>query len=76
MKMTSVKAAVLYGARSLKFERRDIPDPIDDEVQIKVAFNGICGSDIHEYLDGMDLATMPHPLTKMKAPLIPGQFVS
>lgn len=74
--MTSVKAAVLYGSKSLKFEQRDIPDPAGDEVQIKVAFNGICGSDIHEYLDGMDLATIPHPLTKMKAPLIPGHEFS
>lgn len=74
--MTMVKAAVIYGPKDIRFEKKNIPDPAPDEVQIEVAFNGICGSDIHEYLEGMDLATMPHPLTHMQAPLIPGHEFS
>ncbi|KRL99086.1 alcohol dehydrogenase catalytic domain-containing protein [Liquorilactobacillus satsumensis] len=74
--MALVKAAVIYGPKNIRVEKRDIPDPGDDEVQVDVSFNGICGSDIHEYLEGMDLATVSHPLTHMKAPLIPGHEFS
>ncbi|WP_180369956.1 alcohol dehydrogenase catalytic domain-containing protein, partial [Oenococcus oeni] len=69
--MTMVKAAVIYGPKDIRFEKRNIPDPAPDEVQIEVAFNGICGSDINEYLEGMDLATKPQPLTHMQTPLYP-----
>ena len=30
----------------------EIPEPADDEVLVKVAVNGICGSDVHFYADG------------------------
>lgn len=37
-----------------KFTMREceIPVPADDEVLIKIAYNGICGSDIHFYSEG------------------------
>lgn len=30
--MTMVKAAVIYGPKDIRFEKRDIPDPEPDEV--------------------------------------------
>ncbi|SYW03271.1 Zc-binding dehydrogenase [Oenococcus oeni] len=70
--MSASIAQVLYGPKDMRLEKVDIPDPGKDQVQISVYFNGICGSDIHEYLDGMDLATVEHPITHEKAPLISG----
>ncbi|KMQ39517.1 hypothetical protein AAX19_01480 [Oenococcus oeni] len=70
--MSASIAQVLYGPKDMRLEKVDIPDPGEDQVQISVYFNGICGSDIHEYLDGMDLATVEHPITHEKAPLISG----
>ncbi|MFT8446987.1 MAG: alcohol dehydrogenase catalytic domain-containing protein [Liquorilactobacillus nagelii] len=66
------QAAVIYGKKDVRFEKIPITEPAETEVQIKVAYNGICGSDIHEYLDGMDLAINSHPLTGKKVPLVPG----
>jgi (R,R)-butanediol dehydrogenase/meso-butanediol dehydrogenase/diacetyl reductase len=38
-----------------------------------VLFNGICGSDLHEYYDGpITTRTTPHPLTGVKNPVILG----
>lgn len=45
-------AARLYGARDLRVERIDPPrDPGAGEVKIAVTAVGICGSDLHNYLD-------------------------
>ncbi|XAO21361.1 hypothetical protein I312_100110 [Cryptococcus bacillisporus CA1280] len=48
----SQKAVVCHGAVDLRVEDRDIPAPKPDEVQIKVAMTGLCGSDLHYYLHG------------------------
>jgi len=47
-----MKAARFYTSKDLRVDT--VPDvaPIGDEVRIKVKWCGICGSDIHEYLDG------------------------
>ncbi len=42
-----MKCAVLYGKDDLRVEDRAIPEIKDNEILIKVAFCGICGSDIH-----------------------------
>ncbi len=42
-------AAVLHGARDVRIEQREIPEPGADELLIKVAAVGICGSDLHYY---------------------------
>lgn len=65
-------AAVIYGKQDIRIQKIAVTDPLSDEVQIKVAYNGICGSDIHEYQDGMDLAIHKHPLTNKCAPLVLG----
>ena len=47
-----MKATRFYTAKDLRIGEVDLPAPKDDEVQIKVKFAGICGSDLHEYEGG------------------------
>jgi (R,R)-butanediol dehydrogenase/meso-butanediol dehydrogenase/diacetyl reductase len=51
------------------------PFPQPGWVKIEVAWCGICGSDLHEYLGGPVFIPegAPHPLTGMRAPIIMGQ---
>lgn len=42
----------LHGVRDLSLEKRPIPKPGPGEVLLRIAAVGICGSDIHYYLDG------------------------
>ncbi|HEY4210348.1 MAG TPA: alcohol dehydrogenase catalytic domain-containing protein [Steroidobacteraceae bacterium] len=69
-----MRAAVFYGNQDLRLE--DVPEPSAQagEVKLKVLFNGICGSDLHEYYDGpiTTRASSPHPLTGVKNPVIMG----
>lgn len=44
-----MKAVVLKDKEELVFEERPIPVPANDEVLIKVAYTGICGTDVSAY---------------------------
>ncbi len=44
-----MKAPVLYGRRSMRYEEVPDPTPGDNEVVVEVGFCGICGSDLHLY---------------------------
>jgi len=48
----SMKAAVLYKPLDLRLEEVDIPDIGSSEVLVKMKCVGICGSDVHFYLNG------------------------
>ena len=55
------------------FGSEDVPEPMPglDEVKLRVQYNGICGSDLHEYYDGpITTRRDPHPLTGVKNPVI------
>ena len=43
--------AVLHGIRDVRLENREIPQPKENEVLVKIARVGICGSDLHYYTD-------------------------
>ncbi len=48
-----MKAARLYGARDMRIEEVDRPPaPGPDEAIVQVGSVGVCGSDLHTYLDG------------------------
>ncbi len=47
-------AAVYRGDKSFSIEQVEIPAPAAGEVQIDVAYCGICGTDLHIYLGHMD----------------------
>lgn len=69
-----MRAAVWYGARDVRIEEKEVPTPKPDEVLIRVAYCGICGSDLHEYADGPHAipARAPHPASGATAPLTLG----
>lgn len=47
-----MKVAVMNGIGKMGFEERDIPDPKENEVLVKLEYVGICGSDLHYYETG------------------------
>jgi (R,R)-butanediol dehydrogenase / meso-butanediol dehydrogenase / diacetyl reductase len=68
-----VRAAVYYGNRDLRLESVPAPEPGPGDVKLRVLYNGICGSDLHEYYDGpITTRTTPHPLTGVLNPIIMG----
>lgn len=48
------KAAVYRGDKTFTLEEKTFASPAADEVQIDVAYCGICGTDLHIYLGHMD----------------------
>jgi L-idonate 5-dehydrogenase len=46
------KIVRLYGQEDLKVETEDCPEPAAGEVRLKMAWGGICGSDLHYFQHG------------------------
>lgn len=69
-----MKAAVWYKEKDVRVENREVKELAANEVKIKVAWAGICGSDLHEYLEGPITIPVdqPDPLTNQQAPLTLG----
>lgn len=44
--------AILYKQGDLRLENQPVPEPKDDEVLLKMAAVGICGSDVHYWTNG------------------------
>ncbi len=67
-------AAVWYGARDIRVEARQSEPLPGNALRIKVAKCGICGSDLHEYVDGPHAIPVAeeHPLSRRKAPIVLG----
>ena len=47
-----MKVCVLVGKQQLEWVEREIPQPARGEVQIKLEYVGVCGSDLHFYQEG------------------------
>jgi len=64
--MASMRAAVLHDLHDLRVEDVPIPNFGDDEVLIKVSFNGLCGTDASEFAKGSIMVPLktPHPNSK------------
>jgi (R,R)-butanediol dehydrogenase/meso-butanediol dehydrogenase/diacetyl reductase len=72
-----MKAAVYYGPNKLEVADVPEPEPTPGTVKVKVGFNGICGTDLHEYYAGpIFIPTEPHPLTGQQMPLTMGHEFS
>jgi (R,R)-butanediol dehydrogenase/meso-butanediol dehydrogenase/diacetyl reductase len=69
-----VLAAVYHGRHDIRVQEWPAPpSPPDGWVTVAIAFCGICGTDIDEYLHGpVVIPTAPHPLTGARAPLVLG----
>jgi len=48
----TMRAAILYGVRDVRVEKKSIPNPSTRDVFLKIEAVGICGSDIHYYKQG------------------------
>lgn len=68
-----MRAARYYGVRDVRLEDVPTPTPQAGQVLVKVAHNGICGSDLHEYYSAPTfIPTQPHPLTGISVPVVLG----
>lgn len=69
-----MKAAVYHGARDIRVQ--DVPEPAvreADDILVRVAYCGICGTDLHEYTAGPIVTPVkPHPLTGVTLPQVLG----
>lgn len=69
-----MKALRWHGPRDLRLVEL-VEGPLQrGEVRIRVAYCGICGSDLHEYIDGPHAIPVdcPHPVSGRRAPLTLG----
>lgn len=72
-----MKAARYYGREDVRIEDVREPSPGPGEVLVRVAYNGLCGSDVAEYYHGPAATTTePHPLTGISNPCILGHELS
>lgn len=74
-----MKAARYYDRGDIRVE--DVPEPVVEAgtVGIDVAYCGICGTDLHEYLDGPIFVPPhghPHPISGEDAPVTLGHEMS
>ena len=68
-----MRAAVYYGPNKVEIADVSEPTPAPGTVKVKVGYNGICGTDLHEYYAGpIFFPTEPHPLTHAQLPLVMG----
>jgi len=69
-----VRALRFHAAHDLRVEElAEPPAPAADDVLVKVAACGICGTDLHEYAAGPIVTPVePHPLTGAQNPQILG----
>src|SRR5690349_15041001 len=68
-----MRAARYHGVRDVRIEKLPEPTPDAGEVLVRVAHNGICGSDLHEYYSAPTFVpTQPHPLTGVSVPVVLG----
>ncbi|MCX8999280.1 2,3-butanediol dehydrogenase [Rhizobiaceae bacterium BDR2-2] len=73
-----MKAARWHKAHDIRVEEVTEPGPSAGQVKIKVAWAGICGSDLHEYVAGPIFVPVsaPHPVSHDVAPIIMGHEFS
>jgi (R,R)-butanediol dehydrogenase/meso-butanediol dehydrogenase/diacetyl reductase len=74
-----MRAARFHGVRDIRID--DVPEPEvgPGAVKIAVAWCGICGTDLHEYLDGpifVPSPGVPHPITGETPPVTLGHEFS
>lgn len=60
----------IHGKADLRGEDAPVPEPGPQQVRLKVAYVGICGSDLHYYYHGANAAF------ELREPLVPGHELS
>lgn len=72
-----MRAATYYGPHDVRIE--DVPEPEagSGQVKLRVAHNGVCGTDLHEYFSAATFIPVePHPQTGITAPVTLGHEFS
>lgn len=70
-----MRAARFYNKLDIRIEDVDVPEPKDGEVLVDIAWGGICGTDLHEYIMGpkaIPTKERPHALTGEYLPVTLG----
>lgn len=57
-----MKTARYYGIEDIRYEELPLPNCGEKDVLIKVAYAGICGSDLHIYKKGMFIQNIPETM--------------
>ena len=57
-----MKTARYYGIEDIRYEELPVPNCGKNDVLIKVAYAGICGSDLHIYKKGMFIQNIPETM--------------
>ena len=71
--METMKAARWHGKKDVRIEEVEVPKVEPHQVKVAVKFTGICGTDLHEYLDGpIFIPTEEHVYSGQKAPVTLG----
>lgn len=65
-----MKAIVINGKEDLELAEVPTPEPAEGQVRLRMAYAGICGSDLHYYYEGANGAFV------VREPLVPGHEVS
>lgn len=65
-----MRAVVINGRKDLELVEVPTPEPTTGQVRLRIAYAGICGSDLHYYDDGANGAFV------VREPLVPGHEVS
>jgi (R,R)-butanediol dehydrogenase / meso-butanediol dehydrogenase / diacetyl reductase len=74
-----MKAARFHDRKDIRIEDIPEPDLLPGTVMVDVAWCGICGTDLHEYLEGPNFvppAGHPHPISGESAPVTLGHEFS
>ena len=75
----TMRAARWHGEKDIRIEEIDTPTAGPGQVLIDVAWCGICGTDLHEYLEGPIFIPPhghPHPISGDSAPVTLGHEMS
>ena len=70
-----MKAARFHGRGDIRIDDVPEPTPGPGQVQVAVDWCGICGTDLHEYLEGpifIPPKGSPHPITGAELPVVMG----
>jgi (R,R)-butanediol dehydrogenase/meso-butanediol dehydrogenase/diacetyl reductase len=73
-----MRAAVYHGTGDVRIEERPAPAPGDDELLLRVATAGICGTDVGEYVHGPQQFPLDRadPFSGHAGPIVPGHEFS
>ncbi|WP_262699550.1 MULTISPECIES: 2,3-butanediol dehydrogenase [Streptomyces] len=69
-----MRALRYHGPGDIRLEDVDEPEVGPGQVKLRIAYNGICGSDLHEYYTGPTMVPVsaPNPVTGVQAPVVIG----